>query len=154
VTLLRHDECCLEEKPFDSNIVLVALAPGVEEHIVFIRDLLHVRQVGSLCCLRVWLGISVARHLGDNIVRMTMERVWTDIPKSDSCPYPSVSLCPAKESIRGHGCRSKSKPVGYPCIHGYPCVYTLYTSSWPHLSATRAFRQYFSNMNNNYEGNA
>jgi hypothetical protein len=54
-------------------------------------------------------------------IRMAMERVWTDIAKPDPCPNPLVSLCPAHESIHGHGCQSKSKSVGYPDIHGYPC---------------------------------
>jgi hypothetical protein len=54
-------------------------------------------------------------------VTMAMERVWTDIAIPNPCPNSSVSLCPAHESIHGHGCRSKSKSAGYPDIHGYPC---------------------------------
>jgi hypothetical protein len=43
-----------------------------------------------------------------------MERVWTYIAEPDPNPNPSASPCPTHESIYGHGCRSKSKPTGYP----------------------------------------
>jgi hypothetical protein len=74
------------------------------------------------------LGIAYPSDVGlERPLRMAMERVWTDMPKPDPCPNPPTLLCPAHETIHGHGCRSKSKSSGYPDIHGYPCVYTLYT---------------------------
>jgi hypothetical protein len=47
--------------------------------------------------------------------------------KTRSKLNPSALPCPAHESIHGYGCCSKSKPTGYPDIHGYPWVYTLCT---------------------------
>jgi hypothetical protein len=48
--------------------------------------------------------------------------------KTRSKLNPSASPFHAHESIHGYGCCSKSKPTGYPDIHGYPWVYTLCTS--------------------------
>jgi hypothetical protein len=80
-----------------------------------------VAGVGSKDIIKLMIKVD---RLG-SVVRMAMERVWTDIPKPNPCPNPKASLCPAHESIHGHEYRSKSKSTGYSDIHGYPCVYAL-----------------------------
>jgi hypothetical protein len=70
---------------------------------------------------------SIFSCVADIALRMTMKRVWTDIPKPN--PYSSAPLCPTHEDIHAHGCRSKSKSAGFPSIHEDPWFYVLYTSA-------------------------